>query len=145
MQDAINYLACKAEAKMSFSDDEKEFMIELYEALWWGGNYHGYREAAKLARFYVHGDGSYQAISSELYKSSVIVHDVMIAMKAFVRSEVEKTNKVPTYLKNNNCLFERKNKRRVIFGKLRAFCELLTVFPVSGSMTPNEKELVRGM
>jgi len=36
LQDTIDYLTCKAKAKLSFNKDEKEFLIELYKAFAWG-------------------------------------------------------------------------------------------------------------
>lgn len=46
LQDALDYLACKAKTKVDFTEDEKEFLVEIYEAFWWGGKYKGYPEAA---------------------------------------------------------------------------------------------------
>ena len=45
LQDTIDYLTCKARAGEAFSEDEKEFLVELYESFWWGGKYKGYHEA----------------------------------------------------------------------------------------------------
>ena len=85
IQDAVDYLTCKAKAKLSFTDDEKEFLKELYEAFWWGGQYKGYKEAAALANHYVNGPGNAQAspyiINSEIYRNSPIVIATMQAMK----------------------------------------------------------------
>lgn len=53
MQKAIDYLTCKAKNKLHFENREKEFLKESYEAFWWGGQYKGWKEAAKLARHYV--------------------------------------------------------------------------------------------
>ena len=44
MQATINYLTCKAQIKMPFSDTEKAFLIELYESFWWGGYAKGMRK-----------------------------------------------------------------------------------------------------
>lgn len=53
IQSALDYLSCKTKAEESFSNDEKEFLKEVYEAFYWGGRYKGYPEAARLADHYV--------------------------------------------------------------------------------------------
>jgi len=42
LQNTIDYLTCKGKLGKKFSNDEKEFMKELFEAMWWGGKYRGY-------------------------------------------------------------------------------------------------------
>ncbi|MCF6283173.1 MAG: hypothetical protein L3J28_13385 [Candidatus Polarisedimenticolaceae bacterium] len=88
LQDAIDYLTCKAKAKLSFNADDKEFLKEIYEAFWWGGQYKGYKEAAELANNYVNGGGESKArpykIDSEVYKTSKIVIATMAVMKQFI-------------------------------------------------------------
>jgi len=41
LQNTIDYLTCKGKSNKPFNSDEKEFMKELFDALWWGGKYHG--------------------------------------------------------------------------------------------------------
>ena len=98
LQDAVDFLTCKAKAKMDFEDDEKEFLKELYEAFWWGGKYKGYKEAAQLANHYVNGDGNEKSnplrIDPEVYKTSKIVIATMAAMKKFI---LEKKNSNKTF------------------------------------------------
>lgn len=89
LQDALHYLACKAQANTlgqnyKFTDDDKELLIELYEAFWWGGRYKGLPEAAKLADYYVNGDGSLLKINSEVYENSIVVKETMKAMKLYI-------------------------------------------------------------
>lgn len=84
MQEAIIYLTCKAQAKMAFNGDDKKFLKELYEAFWWGGNYSGFREAAKLANHYVNGNGATISINPEVYRTSKIVIATMTAMKDYI-------------------------------------------------------------
>lgn len=88
LQDAIDFLTCKAQAKMEFNADDKEFLKELYEAFWWGGQYKGYKEAAQLANHYVNGEGNGKAnpfrIDAGVYKTSKIVIATMEAMKKFI-------------------------------------------------------------
>ncbi|BBA37001.1 hypothetical protein sS8_5078 [Methylocaldum marinum] len=90
MQEAIDYLTCKAQAKMEFNADDKEFLKELYEAFWWGGHYSGLKEAAQLANHYVNGNGVPLRINPEVYKTSKIVIATMSAMKLFI---AERKNK----------------------------------------------------
>lgn len=85
LKNTIYYLECKARLNKTFSENEKEFMKELFESMWWGGKLRGYHEAAKLANHYVNGNGTSVRISSEMYKKSVIVSDAMIAMKAYIK------------------------------------------------------------
>lgn len=88
LQDAIDFLSCKAKAKMDFDADDKEFLKEIYEAFWWGGQYKGYKEAAQLANHYVNGDGNGKSnplrIDPGIYKTSKIVIATMHAMKKFI-------------------------------------------------------------
>ena len=85
LQDALDFLTCKAKAKMKFTSDEKEFLKEIYEAFWWGGRYKGLNEAAQLANHYVNGEGNSIAnpykIDATIYKTSKIVIATMNAMK----------------------------------------------------------------
>jgi len=100
LQDAIDFLTCKAKAKMEFNEDDKEFLKELYEAFWWGGQYKNYKEAAQLANHYVNGDGNSKSnplrINHDVYKTSKIVIATMGAMKKFI---LEKKNSKKTYYK----------------------------------------------
>jgi len=85
LQNTIDYLTCKGKLGKDFSNDEKEFMKELFEAMWWGGKYLGYREAAKLANHYVNGEGKSLRINPDLYKKSIIVSDTMDALKGYIK------------------------------------------------------------
>jgi len=58
LQAEIESLTKKAKRKQSFTADEKEFLTDLYECLWYGGNYKGFTEAAELADHYVNGKGA---------------------------------------------------------------------------------------
>lgn len=87
LQDTIDYLDCKGRAGRAFTSNEKEFLINLYESLWWGGMAKGLYEAAKLANHYVNGDGSSLRMDAALYQGSVIVQDTMAAMKAYMREQ----------------------------------------------------------
>jgi hypothetical protein len=88
LQDALDFLTCKAKSKMKFTSDEKEFLKEIYEAFWWGGRYKGLNEAAQLANHYVNGEGNSIAnpykIDATIYKTSKIVIATMNAMKIYI-------------------------------------------------------------
>jgi hypothetical protein len=85
MQKAIDYLTCKAKAKMPFTDDEKSFLKSLFEDLWYGGEYKGYYEAAKLVNHYVNGNGEKIRINATVYQTSIIVKDTSEAIKDYIR------------------------------------------------------------
>ena len=89
MQKAVDYLACKAKNHQTFEKNEKEFLKELYEAFWWGGEYKGWKEAAQLAKHYVHGNGRPLSINPEVYQTSVIVKDTMVLMKKYIAELIE--------------------------------------------------------
>jgi hypothetical protein len=89
MQKAVDYLACKAKNHQTFEKNEKEFLKELYEAFWWGGEYKGWKEAAQLAKHYVHGYGKPLSINPEVYQTSVIVKDTMVLMKKYIAELIE--------------------------------------------------------
>jgi len=94
VQEAIDYLTCKAKAKTEFNADDKEFLKELYEAFWWGGNYSGLKEAATLANHYVNGNGVSLRINPEVYQTSKIVVATMGAMKNFISDKKAKGKKL---------------------------------------------------
>ena len=112
LQDAIDYLTCKAKSKLEFNDDEKEYLKEIYEAFWWGGKYKGYSEAAQLANYYVNGAGngpeSPLIIDSEVYQTSKIVIATMDALKKFI-VEQRKDSKPFFSLKCDNLVFRSKS------------------------------------
>lgn len=108
LQDALHYLTCKAKAKLTFTADEKEFLVELYEAFWWGGKYKGLSEAAQLANHYIHGDGKKLRISSEVYEKSPIVQATMTAMKKYI-SELINTKAYFQKIKCSNHQFMLKS------------------------------------
>ncbi len=92
LQDAIDYLTAKAKTKGKFDEDEKEFLVEIYEALWWGGKFKSYPEAAALANAYVNGDGADLKIDAAVYSSSAIVQAVQLVMKRQIAASL-KTSK----------------------------------------------------
>jgi len=106
MQATIDYLTCKAKLKMPFSDTEKHFLVELYEAFWWGGHAKGMPEAAKLANHYVHGKGTSVAMDSTPYENSVVVKDTMQAIKAYIE-ELADENKYFFTIKTDDPKFRR--------------------------------------
>ncbi|MCF6258227.1 MAG: hypothetical protein L3J98_11845 [Gammaproteobacteria bacterium] len=85
LQNTIDYLTCKGKLNISFTDNEKEFMKEIFEALWWGGQYHGFKEAATLADHYVNGKGRNFSINSRIYTDSIIVKDTISALKLYIK------------------------------------------------------------
>lgn len=106
LQNTVDYLTCKGQANLPFTDDEKEFMKELFEALWWGGKYHGYDEAAALANHYVNGGGKVLKIPPEVYKTSIIVSDAMVALKDFIKDQSSKKQPIVA-LNTGNATFLR--------------------------------------
>jgi hypothetical protein len=89
MQKAIDYLACKAKNKQTFESKEKEFLKEVFEAFWWGGKYKGWKEAATLAKHYVHGKGKLLSINPEVYTASVIIKNTSTLMKRYIVELIE--------------------------------------------------------
>jgi hypothetical protein len=90
MQSTINYLTCKAKANMPFTNEEKTFLIELYETFWWGGKVKGMPEAGKLADHYVNGKGKTVQMDATPYQQSVVVQDTMKAMKLYIKELASK-------------------------------------------------------
>lgn len=86
LQKAIDSLTAKAKAAKPFTDDDKEFMTELFETMWYGGSYKGYHEAAILANHYVNGGGALLCINPDCYVASTIVRDTMQAMMSYLSS-----------------------------------------------------------
>lgn len=90
LQNAVDYLTCKAKANMPFTEDEKQFMIDLFSDMSLGGRVKGYSEAAQLVRHYVTGKGAKLQIDAAVYKTSAVVKDVSEAIKDYVRQQVAK-------------------------------------------------------
>jgi len=102
LQNTVDYLTCKGKLKKPFRKSEKEFMKELFEALWWGGTYHGFYEAAQLANHYVNGNGKMLRINPKVYKTSVIVSDTMLALKKYIKAQYHKKKIIPPLLKTSD-------------------------------------------
>lgn len=118
LQNTINYLSCKGKLNKSFTDDEKEFMKELFEALWWGGKFKSYDEAARLANHYVNGAGESIKINPELYIKSIIVSDAMLALKNHIKEKSTKKKPIaliktsdPDFLQSSYSLSLKQGKR----------------------------------
>ena len=88
LQETIDHLDCKGRAGLPFTGNEKEFLVNLYESLRWGGVASGTFEAAKLALHYVHGGGGSLKLDPAVYQTSVIVRDATAAMKAYMLEQV---------------------------------------------------------
>ena len=73
IQNQITFLDCKARNNQNFDKKEKEFLKNLFEVMWWGGQAKGFSEAANLANAYVNGNGGRLKISADVYKRSTIV------------------------------------------------------------------------
>lgn len=104
LQNTIDYLTCKGKLGKAFNDKEKAFMKQLFEALWWGGHYKRYHEAAKLADHYVNGKGKIVFLPSSLYSKSIIVQDTMQAMKNYI-AEKATNNKNITFARSSEASF----------------------------------------
>jgi hypothetical protein len=111
IQNTVDHLDKKAHAKEPFTEDEKEFMKELYEAFAWGGIAKGMPEAAALADHYVSGNGEPLEMDPEPYKSSVVVNDTMDAMKSHIRELAENKQSFHS-LKTNDANFKNSQHLR---------------------------------
>lgn len=92
VQNQITFLDCKARNGASFNADEKEFLVNLYEAMWWGARVRGYKEAGQLADAYVNGGGQVVMISSAAYEGSTIVKTAQDVMKAVLAEHYAKSD-----------------------------------------------------
>jgi len=119
LQDALDYLTCKAKAKMKFYSDEKEFLKEIYEALWWGGKWEGLDEAAKLANHYINNSGNNDKsnpliINADVYKTSKIVIAAMNAMKMHIK-DLHSQNKTFLLLNSSNIGFRSSSHAKPLY------------------------------
>ena len=90
LQRAIDYLTCKARASIAFTADEKEFLREFFESLYWGGQVKRYPEAAKLAEHYINGKGKKLILDAPVYQSSEVVKAASAAIKSFIRDQLKR-------------------------------------------------------
>lgn len=118
LQGAIDHLANKGRQDEPFTADEKEFMKELFEALWWGGKYQGMPEAAQLASHYVNGGGADLEIDAEVYRTSVIVKDTMAAMKGFVLANADR--KIKNLISSDADFLKSAQAKSVLSGRTLA-------------------------
>jgi hypothetical protein len=88
LQNAIDYLTCKARLKMAFTDEERGFLKAIYEDFAVGGRVKGYPEAAELIDHYVDGKGAKLQIDETVYQTSVIVQDTSEAIKHYIRQQI---------------------------------------------------------
>jgi hypothetical protein len=120
LQDAINYLTCRAKHLHPLKDDEKEFLKELYEAMWWGGKIKGYSEAAQLANHYVNGGGQEVRLDSEVYETSLIVTEVTHAMIKHLQNnnKIKDSNSSSAYvfMSNNADFVKNSNVKKLLRG-----------------------------
>jgi hypothetical protein len=114
VQNAINYLTDKAKSKQAFTDDEKHFLVELYEAFWWGGKALGMPEAAELANHYVHGEGKVLKINSDVYSKAVVVKDTMNAMKLHIKGNLGPKKPTIGVLRSSDIGFRRSKMFRTL-------------------------------
>ena len=118
VQDALNFLACKAQVKLPFSEDDKEFLVEIYEAFYWGGLWVGYPEAAKLASHYVSMEGNTESnplmVDPTIYREAPIVIETMKAMKRYIL-EQKKNNKKFQNIKCSDNAFDQKPYARKLW------------------------------
>jgi hypothetical protein len=113
LQNAIDYLSCKAKAKMTFTDEEKAFLKHIFESLWLGGELKGYTEAAQLADHYVNGKGVRLKIDAAVYQTSVIVNDTSAAIKDYVRQLIVKRANVAIVRSSDPGFLYSRQSRRV--------------------------------
>lgn len=106
LQNTIDYLVCKAKKDKIFTEDEKEFLINIYESFWWGGTVKGFSEAVKLANHYVHGGGKDLILDPFLYKNSVIVQHAIACLKNYI-AERQKKSKSFAIVKTSDGDFQR--------------------------------------
>src|SRR5215470_5139965 len=91
LQNAIDYLTCKAKANTQFTDEEKAFLRAFYSDLSRGGEwYMGFPEAAALMWHYIGNSGSRFQINEAVYQTSVIVRDTSEAIKDYRREQIAK-------------------------------------------------------
>ena len=113
LQSTVDYLTCKAKNQAVFSGRDKEFLKEFFEALWWGGQVKGMKEAAQLANHYVNGGGARLNIDPEVYRTSVIVADTMAAIRRFLAEEAAAKRAV-TAIKSGDAALRRKPYYRAL-------------------------------
>lgn len=118
LQGAIDHLTAKAKAAKAFTDDDKEFMTELFESMWWGGTYKGFYEAAILANHYVNGGGALLYINPDCYIGSVIVRDTMTAMVAYLQT-IDIASKDFLELRSTDPGFEKSGSAAKLKGRAR--------------------------
>jgi hypothetical protein len=81
----------KARIGQAFTPDEKEFLVEPFEAFGTGGRVSAFSEASQLVSHYVEGNGKTVRVDSDVYSSSTIVKDVMTVMKVYAAEKLART------------------------------------------------------
>lgn len=120
LQSAIDFLTCKTKHGLEFDEDDKEFLVELFEALYWGGKYKHWPEAAELADHYVNGDGKEKVLGADVYKTSAIVSDMMVAMKEYIAAQVRAGRQFSPLVSDDPGLLKAPQIQRLFKGKRNA-------------------------
>jgi hypothetical protein len=87
IQKKIDLLESRAIAGAAFSESEKAFLIDLYDALALGGRALGYSEASAMLRHYLHGNGEPLRVGSKAYSANPEVRAAMEALLSRVRDD----------------------------------------------------------
>ncbi len=107
---------------MNFDESEKEFLVNLFEVMWWGGKFKGYHEAATLADAYVNGKGKKVKVSAHVYRTSKIVKTTQDLMISFIKDFFRSSNNNVIAFKSTDTLFRKKITE---FRKTKKFNQML--------------------
>jgi hypothetical protein len=119
LQNAIDSLTRKAMTAGKFTEDEKTFLVELFECFSLGGRVMGYSEASKLANHYVHGKGKLLKLDEEVYSTSVIVQDVQVVMKRQIQISLRQTKGAAVALSSADSRLHKLKEYQALIDKKR--------------------------
>jgi hypothetical protein len=105
IQRRVDLLTRKAMRGQHFSEEEKSFVVDLYEWIAAGGRWRwvassptqpdkGLWEAGELLRHYLHGSGETLKIDAHIYETSAIVKYAMAEMRKVIASDLRTTGTI---------------------------------------------------
>jgi hypothetical protein len=88
IQKKVDLLEEKAIAGETFSEGEKSFLTDLYDAIAFGGKLMGYAEASAMLSHYLHGNGTPLFVGAEAYTRNQKVKEAAVAVKERIKADI---------------------------------------------------------
>lgn len=120
IQRKVDLLEEKAIEKQEFTDEEKEFLKDLYNSLVFGGRLLGYKEAANMLEHYLNASGTPLRINEGIYLENKKVEQAMQKIKIRIKADILKKAVKHNYTSDTIVVEHKKNPRLFYFSNVFA-------------------------